>query len=212
MFGEFVTKSGRRSPYFVNTGNYSTGEEIAKLGEYYAECIVNNMHAGDISAEVVALFGPAYKGIPLAVSAAAALSRKQVSVNYCFNRKEAKDHGEKGDIVGYRPKDGDRILIIEDVLTAGTALRECVPLLKASAEVRVEGLVISVDRMERGLKGKTASKELLDEFGIRTFPIVTVRDVLETLYNSPLDGVVHVNDEIKERMLAYFGEYCEIDI
>ena len=208
LFGDFTTKSGRKTPYFVNTGNYKTGGQITKLGEYYAACIIENMNKGHIDKDLRLLFGPAYKGIPLAVSTAIALTKQNISVNYCFNRKESKDHGERGNLVGYTPEDGDRVLIVEDVLTAGTALRECLPQIMAVANVHVEGLIISVDRMEKGLKDKTASGELRDEFGLATYPIVTIREVLDTLYDKPVDGVIYIDADIRNRMLEYFSQYC----
>ncbi|HPU58701.1 MAG TPA: orotate phosphoribosyltransferase, partial [Candidatus Avimonas sp.] len=135
-FGDFITKSGRKTPYFINTGNYRTGAQAAKLGEFYADCIMENIESG-----IDALFGPAYKGIPLSVACAIALSNKYGrDLNYCFNRKEAKDHGEGGSMVGYKLKDGDRVVIIEDVITAGTAMRECIPVLKSAANVEIAGL------------------------------------------------------------------------
>ena len=203
-FGDFTTKSGRKTPYFVNTGNYKTGEQAARLGEFYAQCIKEN-----VKEEIDALFGPAYKGIPLAVATAIALSNKfNKNVNYCFNRKEEKDHGEGGSMVGYKLKDGDNILIIEDVITAGTAIRECFPILKSAADVNIAGLIISVDRMERGQQNKTAIQEIEEEFGIKTFPIVTVRDIIDTLHNTPVDGKVVIDDAMKEKMEAYLEEYC----
>ena len=144
-FGDFTTKSGRKTPYFVNTGNYKTGAQAAKLGDYYAACIQEHMPEG-----ITALFGPAYKGIPLAVSAAASLYRNYGrDLPYCFNRKEAKDHGEGGSMVGYKPQDGDDIAIVEDVVTAGTAVRESIELFKHVADVNIKALFVSVDRMER---------------------------------------------------------------
>lgn len=203
-FGDFTTKSGRKTPYFVNTGNYKTGEQAARLGEFYAQCIKEN-----VKEEIDALFGPAYKGIPLSVATAIALSNKfNQNVNYCFNRKEEKDHGEGGSMVGYKLKDGDNILIIEDVITAGTAIRECFPILKSAADVNIAGLIISVDRMERGQQNKTAIQEIEEEFGIKTFPIVTVRDIIDTLHNTPVDGKVVIDDAMKEKMEAYLEEYC----
>lgn len=203
-FGDFTTKSGRKTPYFVNTGNYKTGRQISKLGEYYAECVNRN-----IPGEIDALFGPAYKGIPLAVAAAISLyNRFGTDVNYCFNRKEAKDHGEGGSIVGYKPKDGDRIVIIEDVITAGTSVRETLPVLKAAADVSPAGLIISVDRMERGVGNKTPIEEIYEEFGIETYPIVTVREIIDTLYNREVDGKVYIDDAMKAAMEAYLEKYC----
>ncbi len=203
-FGDFTTKSGRKTPYFVNTGNYKTGYQASKLGAFYAKCIQEN-----IKEDVDALFGPAYKGIPLSVATAIALSNEHdVDVNYCFNRKEAKDHGEGGSMVGYKLKDGDKILIIEDVITAGTAIRECFPILQQAANVEIAGLIISVDRMERGQQNKTAIQEIEEEFGIKTYPIVTVREIIDALHNVPIDGTVVIDDAMRARMEAYIDEYC----
>ncbi|MEF9960372.1 MAG: orotate phosphoribosyltransferase [Niameybacter sp.] len=203
-FGDFVTKSGRKTPYFVNTGNYKTGYQAGKLGEFYAKCIAEN-----IKEDVDALFGPAYKGIPLSVATAIALANDQnKDVNYCFNRKEAKDHGEGGTMVGYKLQDGDKVLIIEDVITAGTAIRECFPILKGTANVELAGLIISVDRMERGQSNRTAIQEIEEEFGIKTYPIVTVREIIDTLHNVEIDGKVVIDDAMRARMEAYLAEYC----
>ncbi|MBR2736750.1 MAG: orotate phosphoribosyltransferase [Firmicutes bacterium] len=208
-FGDFVTKSGRRTPYFVNTGNYHTGRQAALLGEYYANCIVEHMENGEIPKDINVLFGPAYKGIPLCVATASQLYREYgIDIDYCFNRKEEKDHGEGGRMVGASLKDGDRIIVTEDVITAGTAIRESLPLLKAQADVEVCSLIVSVDRMERGQGEKTAIQEIEEEFGIKTWPIVTVREVIDTLYNVPVDGRVFIDDEIRERMEAYMEQYC----
>lgn len=207
-FGDFTTKSGRRTPYFINTGNYKTGGQIARLGEFYAACIEEHIKSGELPEDIVALFGPAYKGIPLAVSVAAALYRKGRDLNYCFNRKEAKDHGEGGSMVGYKPKDGDKLLIIEDVITAGTAVRETLPVLYGAADVEVPGLVISVDRMERGQGQLTAIEEIKRDFGISTFPIVTVQDILETLSGMEVDGRVLIDKDIRRRMEQYMADYC----
>ncbi|MDR3225825.1 MAG: orotate phosphoribosyltransferase [Clostridiales Family XIII bacterium] len=149
-FGDFTLKSGRRSPYFINAGAFDTGEKLARLGSFYAARIHDAIDAGDIP-EPDTIFGPAYKGIPLAAAAAGALARDfGVDTGYTFNRKEAKDHGEGGSFVGRQLKDGDRIVIVDDVITAGTAVREIVPLIRAEADVTICGLILSVDRMERG--------------------------------------------------------------
>ena len=203
-FGDFTTKSGRKTPYFVNTGNYKTGAQAARLGEFYAKSIMEN-NLGDVNA----LFGPAYKGIPLSVATAIALSNEfDKDLNYCFNRKEEKDHGEGGSMVGYKLKDGDKVLIIEDVITAGTAVREVFPILREAADVSIEGLVISVDRMEKGQGEKTAIQEIEEEFGIKTYPIVTVREIIDTLHNVEIDGKVVIDDEMRTRMEAYLEQYC----
>ena len=207
-FGDFTTKSGRNTPYFVNTGNYKTGGQIARLGEFYAACIEEHIKSGELPGDIAALFGPAYKGIPLAVSAAAALYRGGRDLNYCFNRKEVKDHGEGGSMVGYKPKDGDKLLIIEDVITAGTAVRETLPVLMSAAKVEVPGLVISVDRMERGKGDLTAIQEIKRDFGITTFPIVTVCDILETLSGKEVGGKILIDAHIRRRMEQYMADYC----
>jgi len=177
-FGDFTTKSGRKTSYFINTGSYKTGSQIEKLGNFYAKCIYENMEAGNIPKDINCLFGPAYKGIPLVITTSIALNQKyKIDVNYCFNRKEVKDHGEGGSMVGYKLQDGDKVLMIEDVITAGTAVRECLPVLQAAAAVKVEALIISVDRMEKGTGELTATEEIYEEFGIKTFSIVSVEDL-----------------------------------
>lgn len=207
-FGDFTTKSGRKSPYFINTGNYKTGGQLAKLGSFYADCIVDNMNNGNLAKGVKALFGPAYKGIPISVATAIAMAEKHgMDINYCSNRKEAKDHGEGGSLLGYQLQKGDSVLIVEDVITAGTAMRECVPVLSALG-VTIEGLIVSVDRMERGTGSKTAIQELKEEYGISTYPIITVKDILDHLYEKEIDGKVYVNDEMKQKMEAYLETYC----
>ncbi len=204
-FGDFTTKSGRKSPYFVNTGNYRTGAQMSRLGKYYAECLKEN-----VGEDFDVLFGPAYKGIPLVVTTACALFGEYgVDKPFCFNRKEVKDHGEGGNMVGAKLSDGDRVVIIEDVITAGTAVRETLPQLKAAADVRVEHMIISVDRMERGQSGTTAIKEIGAEFGIKVHPIVTVRDIIDHMYNREIDGQILLNDEMRERMEKYLETYCE---
>ncbi len=204
LFGDFTTKSGRKTPYFVNTGNYKTGAQAALLGEYYARNIQEH-----VEGKIDALFGPAYKGIPLAVAAGISMYRLfDRDVNYCFNRKEAKDHGEGGSMVGYKLRDGDRVLIVEDVITAGTAIRETLPVLRKAADIEIAGMVISVDRMERGQGEKTAIQEVYEEFGIVTYPIVTVKEIIEILHNNPVDGKVYIDDEMKSKMEAYMEQYC----
>ena len=204
-FGDFTTKSGRKSPYFVNTGNYKTGAQMYKLGKYYARCLQES-----VGEDFDILFGPAYKGIPLATTTSIALFTEYgIDKPYCFNRKEAKDHGEGGNMVGAKLSDGDRVVIIEDVITAGTAVRETLPQLKAAADVKVEHMIISVDRMERGQSGKTAIREIGEEFGIKVHPIVTVRDIIDHMTGREIDGAVPLTEEIRERMEAYLERYCE---
>ena len=202
-FGDFTTKSGRRTPYFINTGNYKTGAQAAKLGDYYAACIQQNLPDG-----VDCLFGPAYKGIPLAVSAAASLYRNYGrDLPYCFNHKEAKDHGEGGVMVGCKPQDGDRVVIVEDVVTAGNAVRESIELFQHVADVKMRALIVSVDRMERGTRACSTLDELREDYGIAVYPIVTVREIIAFLHNRELDGRVYIDDEMKGRMEAYLEQY-----
>ncbi len=198
-FGEFITKSGRKTPYFINTGNYKTGAQSSKLGEFYA-AEVQRACGGEFDA----LFGPAYKGIPLVTSAAGALARNHgIDRPFFFNRKEAKDHGEGGSLVGYQPKDGDRILIIEDVVTAGTATRESMEVLRACADVRVSDMFISVNRCEVGqTPGRTAIMEVKEEFGIEIHALVTVQDIREYLQEAGTDA------SLLEKMDAYMAQYC----
>jgi len=178
-FGEFKTKSGRLSPYFINTGLYTTGRQIRSLGGFYADALYKAVGDG-----YDALFGPAYKGIPIAcMTAAATFEKYGIDRQFLYNRKEAKDHGEGGTIVGYVPKPNDRIVILEDVVTAGTSVRETLPIL-ASFGAEVKNMVISVDRCEKGNGGKTAKEELSEEFGIKTHSIVSVADIHEYLSGS----------------------------
>lgn len=194
-FGDFVTKSGRKTPYFVNTGRYRTGAQIAQLGRFYAAAIAERGVGYDM------LFGPAYKGIPLVVTAAIALHEHHgVDAPFTFDRKEAKDHGEGGTLVGYKPADGDRVLIVEDVTTAGTSVRETVPKLTAAADVSVSGLIVSVDRMERGKTDRGALAELTEEYGLDAFAIVTLDDIVEHL------GDRLTADDLA-RIAAYRAEY-----
>ena len=202
-FGDFVTKSGRKTPYFINTGNYKTGAQAAQLGDYYAACIQEHLPDG-----VDCLFGPAYKGIPLAVAAASSLYRNYGrDLPYCFTRTEAKDHGEGGSMVGYKPQDGDRVVIVEDVVTAGTAVRESLALFQALGDLKVTALIVSVDRMERGTRDCSTLDELRADHGIAVYPIVTVREILAFLHNREIDGRVYIDDAMKARMEAYLAEY-----
>lgn len=183
-FGEFTLKSGRKAPYFINTGNYRSGAQLSKLGEYYAQCIIDN------GLEADTLIGPAYKGIPLAVTTAVSLYNKfGKDFKYCFDRKEVKDHGEGGMFVGEQLKDGDKVIIIEDVMTSGKALRELLPKLEAAAKVEIAGMVISVDRMERGLESNlSAVQEVYKEFGVKVFSIVTMADIIATIEDGIIEG------------------------
>lgn len=196
-FGDFTAKSGRKTPYFVNTGNYRKGKEIKKLGEFYADCIVEN----NIKPNV--LYGPAYKGIPLCVATSIAMSSKyDIDVDYCFNRKEEKDHGEGGVIVGHKLKDNDKIVIIEDVITAGTSIRETTPILKSAANVDILNIIISVDRMEKGKNEKSAVQEVYEDFGLKVYPIVTVIDIIDCIKDGTIDGIEYLN-----KMIEYRKEY-----
>lgn len=202
-FGDFVTKSGRKTPFFVNTGFYRTGFQLRRLGEYYARAIETVYgHEFDV------LFGPAYKGIPLSVAASMAMSELyEADIRYCSNRKEVKDHGDKGILLGSPITDGDRVVIIEDVTTAGTSIGETMPILKAQGAVDVIGLVVSVDRMERGQTTKSALKEIEETYGIKTTAIVTMQEVVEHLYNRPYHGKVIIDDTLKDAIDAYYVQY-----
>ena len=183
-FGEFTLKSGRKAPYFINTGNYKSGAQLSKLGEYYAQCIEDNGIVADT------LVGPAYKGIPLAVTTAVSLYTKfGKDLNYCFDRKEVKDHGEGGLFVGKQLTDGEKVILIEDVMTSGKALREMLPKLKQTANVEIAGMVISVDRMERGLESNlSAVQEVYKEFGVKVYSIVTMADIISAIEDGVIEG------------------------
>lgn len=201
-FGDFVAKSGRKTPYFVNTGKYRTGAQLARLAAAYADAIEKN-----VGHDVDVLFGPAYKGIPLVAAISVELSRRGHDVGFCFNRKEAKDHGEGGQLIGWSPKDGDRVLIVEDVTTAGTSIRETVPLLRAAAKVQLAGLVVAVDRRERGTGTESALAEVGRLHSMPTFAIVDIDEILEHLRANDVDGRRVVTEELYERAQAYRKEY-----
>ncbi len=202
-FGDFVTKSGRKTPFFINTGRYKTGSELARLGRFYAQAIVSQLGTGyDV------LFGPAYKGIPLVVTTAMALAERHGhDVGFCFNRKEAKDHGEGGVLIGRPLRDGDRVVIVEDVTTAGTSIRETVPILRAAAKVEIAGLVVSVDRMERGTGELNALAEVHQSLGAPAFAIVTIDEVTAWLRGRAVDGKVVIDDATHARIEQYRREY-----
>lgn len=202
-FGDFVTKSGRKTPFFINTGFYRTGGQLKRLGSYYAKAI------GDkFGTEFDVLFGPAYKGIPLSTATVIALSEEYgADIRYCSNRKEVKDHGDKGILLGGPVGDGDRVIIIEDVTTAGTSIEETLPILKAQGAVEVLGLVVSVDRMERGQGSKSALKEIHEKYGMKTTAIVTMAEVVEHLYNKPYKGKIIIDDTLKNAIDAYYEQY-----
>lgn len=202
-FGDFVTKSGRKTPFFINTGFYRTGEQLRRLGQYYAKAIKDNF-----GVDFDVLFGPAYKGIPLSVTTTVALSEAySANVRYCSNRKEVKDHGDKGILLGGPIGDGDKIVIIEDVTTAGTSIGETLPILEAQGKVNVLGLVVSVDRMERGQGEKSALHEISEKYGFKTAAIVTMGDVIEHLYNRPYKGKIIIDDKLKQQIDAYYELY-----
>ncbi len=198
-FGDFITKSGRNTPYFVNTGNYKTGMQSFKLGGFYGTFITKT-----IGNKFDAMFGPAYKGIPLVTATAGALAREYgIDKPYFFNRKEIKDHGEGGNTVGYQPKDGDRIIIVEDVITAGTAIREIMPILKECGDIQVTDMFISVNRCEMGkIPGKTAVTEVGEEFGIQVHALITVQDIYSYLKEQETDR------NLLNAMKAYMDQFC----
>ena len=203
QFGDFITKSGRRTPFFVNTGFYRSGCQLSKLGAFYAAAIENAF-----GTDFDILFGPAYKGIPLSVATAIALEQDcGADIRYCSNRKEIKDHGDKGILLGSPIHDGDRIVIIEDVTTAGTSIAETMPILKAQGDVDVLGLVVSVDRMERGQGEKSALAEISETYGMKTCAIVTMAEVVEHLYGRKIHGTVLVDDAEKAAIDAYYEVY-----
>ena len=202
-FGDFVTKSWRNTPFFVNTGFYRTGAQLKKLGTYYAKAI-----EAKFGFDFDVLFGPAYKGIPLSVAAAIAISETYgKDIKYCANRKEVKDHGDTGILLGSPIEDGDKVVIIEDVTTAGTSIQETLPIVKAQGDVDVLGLVVSVDRMERGQGTKSALEEIRENYGLETTAIVTMQEVVEHLYNKPYNGKVIIDDTLKAAIDAYYEKY-----
>jgi orotate phosphoribosyltransferase len=202
-FGEFTTKSGRQTPYFMNAGLYRTGAQLARLARFYAQALRE-----ELGRDFDVLFGPAYKGIPLAVSTAMVLHEDfGHEVGFCFNRKEVKDHGEGGSLVGHPLANGDRVVIIEDVTTAGTSLRETVPLLRAAADVKLTALIVSVDRMERGTGHRSALHEIRETFGVRTLAIVTVDEILEHLLHTPIDGKLLIDAALHQRIQSYRSTY-----
>lgn len=202
-FGEFTLKSGRKSPFFMNAGAYVTGAQLRKLGEYYAKAIHDNY-----GTDFDVLFGPAYKGIPLAVAASIAFSELYgKDIRYCSNRKEIKDHGDVGILLGSGLNDGDRVVIIEDVTTSGKSIEETFPILMEQANVDVVGLMVSLNRQERGKTQKNALAEIREVYGIETGAIVTMEEVVEYLYNQPYNGRVIIDNEMKEAIDMYYAQY-----
>ena len=198
-FGDFTAKSGRKIPYFINAGEIKTGENIAKLGEFYAKSYLDKM-----GAKKAVLYGPAYKGISIAVSASIALSKNGLNVPFFFNRKEAKDHGEGGVFVGFVPKNGEEIIIVEDVITAGTAIRESLATMQSLENAKVSGVIIMVNRMERGKTDMGAMEEITQEYGFPVYSIVTIYDIIDYLETHPerLPSPDHI-----DRIRAYLKEY-----
>ena len=202
-FGEFTLKSGRKSPFFMNAGAYVTGSQLRRLGQYYAKAI--HEHYGD---DFDVLFGPAYKGIPLSVATTIAYSELYgKDIRYCSNRKEVKDHGDTGILLGSQMKDGDRVVIIEDVTTSGKSLEATYPIIKAQGNVEVVGLMVSLNRMERGKGEKSALEEVQELYGFKANAIVTMADVVEHLYNKECQGQVVIDDKIKAAIDAYYEQY-----
>ena len=204
-FGEFILKSGRKSPFFMNAGGYVTGAQLKKLGEYYAKAI-HDKYGDDFDV----LFGPAYKGIPLAVVTSVAFSELYgKEIRYCSDRKEEKDHGaDKGSFLGSKLKDGDRVVMIEDVTPSGKSMEETVPKVRGAANVEIVGLMVSLDRMEVGKGGKQcALDEVKELYGFETNAIVTMKEVVEHLHNKPYKGNIIINDELKAAIDAYYAQY-----
>lgn len=203
-FGDFTLKSGRKSPFFMNAGAYVTGGQLRRLGEYYAKAI-HSTYGDDFDV----LFGPAYKGIPLSVTTAIAYEQLYgKEIRYSSNRKEVKDHGDTGILLGSKIKDGDRVVIIEDVTTSGKSIEETFPILKAQGDVTIKGLMVSLNRMEVGLSGKKAAlSEITDQYGFPASAIVSMAEVTEYLYNREVRGKVVINDEIKAAIDKYYETY-----
>ena len=203
-FGDFTLKSGRKSPFFMNAGAYVTGSQLSRLGEYYAKAIHD--HYGT---DFDVLFGPAYKGIPLSVATTIAFSRLYgKEIRYCSNRKEVKDHGDTGILLGSKIKDGDRVVIIEDVTTSGKSIQETFPIIQAQGDVTILGLMVSLNRMEKGLEtDKCALDEIREKYGFPANAIVSMADVVECLYNRPCHGRLIIDDKMKEAIDKYYEQY-----
>lgn len=202
-FGEFTLKSGRKSPFFMNAGAYVTGSQLRRLGQFYAQAIHDNY-----GTDFDVLFGPAYKGIPLAVATTIAFSELYGrDIRYFSNRKEIKDHGDVGILLGSDLNDGDKVVIIEDVTTSGKSIEETFPILTAQANVDVVGLMVSLNRQERGKTQQNALAEIREVYGIETGAIVTMEEVVEYLYNRPYNGRVLIDDKTKAAIDAYYAQY-----
>ena len=202
-FGDFTLKSGRKSPFFMNAGSYVTGTQLMKLGEYYAKAI-HDRYGDDFDV----LFGPAYKGIPLSVATTIAYSKLYgKEIRYCSNRKEVKDHGDTGILLGSNLKDGDRVVVIEDVTTSGKSMEETIPIVRTQADVTIVGLMVSLNRQEKGKGDKGALDEIKELYGFETEAIVSMDEVVEYLYNREIDGNVLIDDAMKAKIDAYYEQY-----
>ncbi len=202
-FGEFTLKSGRKSPFFMNAGAYVTGSQLHKLGQYYARAI--HEHYGD---DFDVLFGPAYKGIPLSVATTMAYSELYgKEIRYCSNRKEVKDHGDTGILLGSKLQDGDRVVIIEDVTTSGKSIEETFPIIKAQADVTIKGLMVSLNRCEKGKGDKSALEEIKELYGFDANAIVSMKEVVEYLYNRPCQGKILIDGVMKQAIDDYYAVY-----
>src|SRR5690606_1029681 len=197
----FTLKSGRRSPYFVNAGQLRTGDAIARLGRAYAAQLLHHRIACDL------VFGPSYKGVPLAVATAAALAARGHDTGYCFDRKELKDHGERGRFVGMTPADGMRVVIVDDVITSGVSIREAAAMLQDSAQLELTAVVVAVDRQEQGRGELSTLAELREELGAPVLPLVTVRQLVDDLHTRTVGGRQIVDDEAKAAIEAYLAEH-----
>jgi len=201
-FGEFKLKSGRVAPYFINTGMFNDGEKIKKLGEYYAEGIKDNFKdAFD------AVYGPAYKGIPLCVTAIIALEKLGINKGYVFNRKQQKNYGEKDNLIGIHVDDNTHLILIDDVITSGKAIRESLEVLKNNGNPQIKGIIISVDRQEKGTTDKSAIQQVSEDLNIPIFSIVKLEDIIKVLYNKKIDGWVHIDDNGKKKINDYLAQY-----
>ncbi|MDD6065851.1 MAG: orotate phosphoribosyltransferase [Firmicutes bacterium] len=202
-FGDFTLKSGRKSPFFMNAGAYVTGGQLRTLGKYYAKAIHDNF-----GLDFDVLFGPAYKGIPLSVATTMAFDELYgVDIRYCSNRKEVKDHGDTGILLGSKLKDGDRVVIIEDVTTSGKSIEETYPILKAQADVEIKGLMVSLNRMEKGKGEISALDEIQQKYGFPAAAIVNMAEVTEHLYNRECQGKIVIDDKLKAAIDAYYAQY-----
>lgn len=202
-FGEFTLKSGRKSPFFMNAGSYVTGSQLCRLGEYYAKAI-HDCYGDDFDV----LFGPAYKGIPLSVATTIAFHNLYgKEIRYCSNRKEVKDHGDTGILLGSPIQDQDRVVIIEDVTTSGKSIEETFPIIQAQGKVEIIGLMVSLNRMEKGKGDKSALAEIEELYGFKTGAIVTMQEVVEHLYNRPYQGKIYIDDTLKADIDEYYKTY-----